>query len=371
MNTVWEKPIPPRPPGSSSARAVMISPSPWPKSVFTLVWCWAKETMSVSLRVIRIEERHAGCARPWRKSSVRVQLSFTGTPMARETSAASRAASQKRSRPKDPPPCTTCTVTTSWGSPRAAAMSCWATTGFFIGPQISARSARTSATHGFVSSGQLGWKANVKLKSLVCTGDGMPSGLSTPVSGMTWGSSASASAACTDSSDIPAAGPGAHSTSITWSASMHWPKVRARTATPLSTSATWVTPGTASTAASLRSRTGRPRCVGGRATIVGRASGTTRSPVYRSSPVTMARASIRFCGVPTMRGRSRFGWTSTASVTCDAASRASSPKPSELPSGARMTPSRMPSSAPADPRAMAAASSSRCRATAAAIRTGS
>ena len=77
----------------------------------------------------------------------------------------------------------------------------------------------------------------------------------------------------------PATGPSAHSTSSARTASMHWPNVSARTATPVLTVATWVTPGICSTASWLRTRTGVPLSVGARQTMVGRAPSTCRSVV--------------------------------------------------------------------------------------------
>ena len=71
--------------------------------------------------------------------------------------------------------------------------------------------------------------------------------------------------------------PGPQDTSRARTASMHWPNVRARTATPVATMATSVTPGIARTSSSLPIDTGTPLMVGGRQTIVGRASGTWRS----------------------------------------------------------------------------------------------
>jgi hypothetical protein len=79
---------------------------------------------------------------------------------------------------------------------------------------------------------------------------------------------------------------------------MHWPKVLARTAMPVSTCATCVTPGIASTAALFLTDLGVPLSVGGRHTIVGSASGTSRSIANFFLPVTMSRASTRLVGLP-------------------------------------------------------------------------
>ena len=67
----------------------------------------------------------------------------------------------------------------------------------------------------------------------------------------------------------------------------------------MSTTATSVTPGIASTALRLRRARGDPFSVGGRHTMVGSASGTSRSVVKSFAPVTAARASTRLVGVPT------------------------------------------------------------------------
>ena len=121
---------------------------------------------------------------------------------------------------------------------------------------------------------------------------------------------------------------------------MHCPNVCARTATPVSTGATWVTPGIARTSAWLRSRLGVPFSVGGRQTMVGRAPGTSRSVVNFLAPVTASRASIRLRGVPMTVCCSRVrSSTSTFFVFGLAASGASSAYEIERPSGAEITPS--------------------------------
>ena len=107
-----------------------------------------------------------------------------------------------------------------------------------------------------------------------------------------------------------------------------------------SISATSVTPGIARTAASLRSCFGVPLSVGGRHTIVGSASGTSRSIANFFCPVTMSRASTRFAGVPmTVKESRSLSSTSTFFVVGLAAFAASSPYVAERPSGAVMTPS--------------------------------
>ena len=94
---------------------------------------------------------------------------------------------------------------------------------------------------------------------------------------------------------------------------MHWPKVRARTATPVLTVTTWVTPGIRSTSRRLRTRTGVPLRVGARHTIVGSAPLTCRSVVKSLRPVTAATASTRLVGRPTtLKSPWALSCTSTA-----------------------------------------------------------
>ena len=96
---------------------------------------------------------------------------------------------------------------------------------------------------------------------------------------------------------------------------MHWPNVRARTATPVGTMPTCVTPGIALTFAALRTLTGLPLRAGARHTIVGSAFLTLRSMANVLRPVTASSASIRRCGVPTtLRSRDSSRVTSTSRV---------------------------------------------------------
>ena len=107
---------------------------------------------------------------------------------------------------------------------------------------------------------------------------------------------------------------------------MHWPNVSPRTATPVETTATSVMPGIASTSAWLRTALGLPLIVGGRQTIVGLASGTSRSRAYFFLPVTALRASSRRCGVPiTVNSEAGLRSTVTDRVRSVAAFSASSP----------------------------------------------
>ena len=96
-----------------------------------------------------------GCIRPTRASSARCHISLTGLPIALLILAASSAASKKSRRPNEPPPCITCTLTLSCGSPTASAMAACAAMGVLSADQTSARSERTSATAALVSSAEL------------------------------------------------------------------------------------------------------------------------------------------------------------------------------------------------------------------------
>lgn len=154
-------------------------------------------------------------------------------------------------------------------------------------------------------------------------------------------------------------------------ASMHCPKVLARTATPVSIMATWVTPGMARTAALFLILRGEPLRVGGRHTMVGSAPGTSRSIANFFLPVTMARPSTRLVGVPmTLNAAVSLSSTSTSLVVGLAALVASSPYVTEEPSGALITPSFDLSRVTIEPSWIAAASSSAPLAMAAATRIG-
>ncbi|WP_440902101.1 hypothetical protein, partial [Actinosynnema sp.] len=112
---------------------------------------------------------------------------------------------------------------------------------------------------------------------------------------------AHATAAITAASDRAPTGPGRHVTRSARTASTHCPKVCARTATPVDTTATSVTPGIARTCARLSTVDTRPLVVGGRHTVVGFAPGASRSIVNRLRPVTASSASTRVQGVPMTR----------------------------------------------------------------------
>ncbi len=152
---------------------------------------------------------------------------------------------------------------------------------------------------------------------------------------------------------------------------MHCPKVLARTAMPVSTMATFRTPGIARISRLLRSRLGVPLSVGGRQTIVGSAPGTWRSIAKSFCPVTARRASSRLRGWPmTEKSVAALSSTWTGRSVALAALLASSPYDTELPSGAVMMPSWLRSRATSAPSWMAAASRSAPLAIAAATRTG-
>ena len=157
-----EKPRLPSPAGRSAAAAVSISPRPCRKSVSTLVWLIWKASSWSPAYVARTWLVAIGCIRPTRASSARCHISLTGLRIALLILAASSAASKKSRRPNEPPPCMTCTLTLSWGSPTAWAIAAWAAIGVFSPDQTSARSDRTSATAALVSSAELlrKWKVN-------------------------------------------------------------------------------------------------------------------------------------------------------------------------------------------------------------------
>src|SRR4051794_3541397 len=162
--------------------------------------------------------------------------------------------------------------------------------GTFRLDQISARLAFTSAMAQFVSSGLLLANAKVKRWSMVLASSGSD--------GAAIGSSAATSSASTSASDLVSSVPGPHTTESASTASMHWPNVAARTATPVGTTATSVTPGMARTAAAFATLITVPLMVGGRHTMAGSAPGTTWSMAKVLRPVTMSTASTRVCGVP-------------------------------------------------------------------------
>jgi hypothetical protein len=163
---------------------------------------------------------------------------------------------------------------------------------------------------------------------------------------------------------------------------MHCPKVRARTATAedvvprpgsasVEISTTSVTPGIERTSSRLSIDSTVPLIVGGRAIIVGSASGTSRSIVYFLRPVTAATTSSRRCSVP-MTLNSSVGLSSaTASrVTSLAAAVASSANGMFEPVVESTRPAVVRRFSASSPRIVAAASISRPRASAAATRTG-
>ena len=202
-------------------------------------------------------------------------------------------------------------------------MSCWARIGTFRPAQISAESARTSAIAQYGSIAAL--ERNMNSQSTSC--------VRVPSSGRsgTWetgvnGSSARRRLARMVSSDSPSTGPGFQLTFISRIASMHWPKVRARTAMPREVLATCVTPSMRRILARFSSRRGVPLSVGGRQTMVGSAPSTRRSIEKSFWPVTAARASSRSYGWPTtVKSEGSFSPTSISVGNGCAASSASSP----------------------------------------------
>ena len=173
----------------------------------------------------------------------------------------------------------------------ALATSTCATIGTLRPAHTSALPARTSATAAYGSSAALLLNMKVKSASTVFASAG--------TFGTASGISALRSFASTVASDSPSTLPLFQSTSSARTASMHWPKVRAPTATPVGSIATWLTPGIARTAALFRIAWGEPFSVGARQSIVGTAPGaTSRSIANFFAPVTMSWASTRLCGLP-------------------------------------------------------------------------
>ncbi len=86
-------------------------------------------------------------------SSSRVHMTLTGAPIALESSTASLTKSHLDLRPKAPPSRVTWTLTCVGSSPVSAAASCCTDCGFWVGAQISQRSAVTWARACGVSIG--------------------------------------------------------------------------------------------------------------------------------------------------------------------------------------------------------------------------
>ncbi len=132
-------------------------------------------------------------------------------------------------------------------------MSCWARIGTLRPAQIRAPSSRTSAMAAYGSRAALLRNMNSQSTSKVR----LPTtGRSGSCEIGVKGTSARRTPARMVSSDSPSTGPGFQSTFIARIASMHWPKVRARTATPVETTAMPLTPGIRATWLRLRSRRG-------------------------------------------------------------------------------------------------------------------
>lgn len=220
-------------------------------------------------------------------------MSLTGLPSFWEIRAASSGASKNSLRPKEPPPWITLKVTALCGRPSSAAISCSATMGDLQLAQMAAWLGWTSAIAALVSIGAWLAQAQSNSASTYWVNSG----------GTNRGRLAARSSAATVALDWLPAVPGPHVTTRASTASMHWPKVSAITATPVGICAAPMTPGMAPTAAAFCTDLTVPLMVGGRRTMVG--MGTTpprsagaRSRVYFLAPVTISRASTRFWGVP-------------------------------------------------------------------------
>ena len=189
--------------------------------------------------------------------------------------------------------------------------------GSFAAVQISALLSLTSAIAVAGSRGALLAKAKVYSLSKVFAPGRV---------GRTIGGVASFSSFSMEASDVPSTGPGFQVTSNARIASMHCPNVLARTATPVVIVARSVTPGIRLTLAALLIDRTVPLIVGARHTMVGQASGMSRSVANSFWPVMASSASTRPCGLP-MILNSDSGLSSTATcLSCRlAAFSASSP----------------------------------------------
>ena len=209
----------------------------------------------------------------------------------------------------------TWTFTLSTGSPSCRATVWAATIGLLDENQISARSARTSATQLSTSIGAWGTKAKSKVRSTV----------KAPRGGAANGASLAVRRDRMSASDRLTLGPGFHVMRSASRAFSAWSKVWATTATPVGIEVTATTPGMALAAASSTVAT-VPLIVGGRATTQGSAPGTARSCVYFARPVTMSRASMRVVGRPmSSKSSASLGTGSTAGTRTWAAAVDSSP----------------------------------------------
>ncbi len=254
----------------------------------------------------------------------------------------------------------TWTLTFDAGRPTAAAMLSRASIGVWEENQISARPARTSATAVSTSIGAWLTKANSNSPS-VCAD---PRGAG-PRRG-----TAARSRERISASDSDASGPGAQVIRRASRALKAWWKESATTATPPATLTTAWTPGI-TRAARSSTETTVPPSVGGRATTVGFAPATVRSPAYVALPVTMSRASIRVVGRPITRCRDAgFGRLDTEGRWIPAALAVREPKVAERPSGAITRVSRVRRDRAGTCHRFAAAVTSLARAMAASCRAG-
>lgn len=155
-------------------------------------------------------------------SSPRLHISFTGRRAAFEIRAASIAASWFSRRPNEPPPRTTWTRTFDLGSPIAEAMLSRASIGVWEENQISARSARTSATAVSTSIGAWLTKAN----------SNSPSTCADPRGGAPTEGTAARNRDRMAASDNDASGPGRQVMRRASRALKAWWKDSATTATP-------------------------------------------------------------------------------------------------------------------------------------------
>ena len=245
------------------------------KSVATLVWRWSKAS-TLPRQIGRSARARCTSGAPGPAGSRRcgATSACTGLPIAFEIAAASNAASANRWRPNDPPPW----ITWHGDACRAAARGSAAICSLSPDRRLQARP-DLGAVGAHVGDGAVGLE---RVAGAEVEGEALRRS--------TWRAGARASAAArrpcrsasTSASDLPSTVPAPQSTSSARTASMHCPNVAARTATPparivCAMIATSVTPGIALTAAAFWTDARVPLIVGGRQTIVGSASGTSRS----------------------------------------------------------------------------------------------
>ena len=178
--------------------------------------------------VARTRDVHIGWVRPWRKSSVRCHISLTGLPIFCEISAASSAASKNRCRPNEPPPCDDVHRHLALRQAELRARSsAGRRSAIFRHDQISALSARTSAIAQFGLERAVAGEREREVCARSSWSGAAP-----------WAPPAASRRACSFAQHgrrrtCRPRCPAPHVTSSARTASMHWPNVSPRTATPV------------------------------------------------------------------------------------------------------------------------------------------